>query len=484
MKKILSILTVILIAVIEFTSCNKIPDYKNLSKAVVPISSPISDVGCLTPIAPATSTSIKGTMLAGKTYNICGNLLVNKGDTLVIQAGVTINFTGNYGIGVHGTLISLGTKAAPVYFTSPGKVKTDQIGANPATDVAFKGSWTGIIGASDCNKIILKWTHIEFAGGAPSGDIAVIYPSPYPIFFQNPYGSLVMEDSWIYGSVDDAIRTLGGKLELFRNTFEKCGYNSGETMNAKAGTIGDFAYNVCIGIATNGPKLSNISALPGVPESNMRIYNNTIINCGYRRSAAGRGGSINFEQGAAGMAYNNIMVNCKFGLRVVQNPIADTANLRYGYNYSYADSLSVASQFYPSLAVSTCITIPQATDVPLPSSFLPPNFTPGATYTANPTVLGTNNPQFINGPVPLPAGANLRDIVTVGSYNFNLKLTSPYIGKGFIGFTPRGDVPLDPIYGVTELTPPGKAINIFSLMRLPQTAKPEDMETGNVEENR
>jgi len=461
MKKSLYILSTVLLIASVFYSCKKIADFKNLSSAVIPISSPISDVGCLTPLAPATSRSIKGTMLAGKTYNICGNILVNAGDTLIIQPGVTINFTGNYGIGVHGTLISLGTKDAPVYFTSPNVTKTDQIGANPATDPAFVGKWTGIIGATDCNKIVLKWTHIEFAGGKPTGDIAVISSSPYPIYFQNPYGSLVLEDSWIYGSVDDAVRTLGGKIEFFRNTFEKCGYTGGEALNAKAGTIGDFAYNVCIGIATNGPKNSNISAIPGVPESNIRMYNNTIVNCGYRRAAAGRGGSINFEQGAAGMAYNNIMVNCKFGVRIVQNPIADTANIRYGYNYTYADSLSVASQIYPSLSVSTAITQPQLTDVPAFSSILPAGWKVGDVYTANAAVLGTNDPQFISAPIPLPKNAKLADIVTVGTYNFNLKLSSPYIGKGFTGFTPRGDVAVDPIYGVTELTPPGKDIGAY-----------------------
>jgi hypothetical protein len=461
MKRTSYILITLLFTAAVFNSCKKGNDDKNLFKAVVPVSSPISDAGCLVPAAGASSVSIKGTMLAGKTYSICGNVLINKGDTLTIQPGVTINFNGDYGIGVHGTLISLGTKSQPIYFTSPGVVKTDQIGANPANDPAFKGKWTGIIGATDCNKIILKWTHIEFAGGKPSGDIAVIYPSPYPIFFQNPYGTLVMEDSWIYGSTDDAIRTFGGKMEFFRNTFEKCGYTSGEALNAKAGTVGDFAYNVCIGIATNGPKLSNISAIPGVPESNMRMYNNTIINCGYRRSAAGRGGSINFEQGAAGMAYNNIIANCKYGLRIVQNPIADTANIRYGYTFNYADSISVANQFYPSLAVSTAITQAQPTDVPVPSSFLPAGWKPGDVYTANSTVIGVNNPQFINAPIPLPAGVSLSQIVTVGSYNFNLKLSSSYVGKGFTGFSPRGDVPIDPIFGVTELTPPGRDIGAY-----------------------
>ncbi|MCJ8208592.1 hypothetical protein MUY27_02655 [Mucilaginibacter sp. RS28] len=460
MKKIFYLLLITLVSLV-LGSCKKAIDDKELSLAVVQTAAPISDAGCLVPPQGATSLAVKGTMLAGKTYSICGNLMVNKGDTLTIQEGVTVNFNGNYGIGVNGTLLSLGTKAKPIYFTSPGVVKTDQIGANPATDPAFAGKWTGIIGGPSCNKIIIKWTHIDFAGGKPSGDIAVLSSSPYPVYFQNPYGSLVLEDSWIYGSVDDAIRTVGAKIEMFRNTFEKCGYTGGESLNAKAGTIGDFAYNVCIGIATNGPKLSNAGALTGVPGSNVRMYNNTIVNCGYRRAAAGRGGSINFEQDAAGMAYNNLMVNCKFGLRVVQNPIADTANLKYGYNFSYADSAAVANQIYPSKAVSTAITRAMATDIPAPSTFLPAGWNPGDVYTANTAVLGANNPQFINGPVPMPAGAKLRDIATVGSYNLALKLTSPCVGKGFTGFTPRGDVIIDPRFGVTELTPPGKDIGAY-----------------------
>src|ERR1019366_7645632 len=102
------------------------------------------------------------------------------------------------------------------------------------------------------------------------------------------------------------------------------------------------------------------------------------------------------------MAYNNLIVNCKFGLRIVQNPIADTANIRYGYNWYYADSISVASQFIPSLLVSTCISQPQETDIPKPSTYLPSGWKVGDAYTAPATTLGINNPQFINGPVPMP----------------------------------------------------------------------------------
>ena len=451
----------ILSAFVLLSSCNKTDETKDLWAAVVPPATPISDAACL-------SGTIKGTMLAGKTYTVCGDIFVNTGDTLTIQEGVTVNFTGSSatvpaGLGVKGTLLCLGTKEKPIWLTYLGVTKTDQLGANPDLDPALKGKWTGVTGATTCPLMVFKWTHIEFGGATISSAMKSFTgsSSPYPLYFANPAGTFVLEDSWVYGSVDDPWRINGGKIHVMRNTFEKCGYTGGEAMNAKAGTIGDFAYNLCIGMATNGPKLSNINILPGYPSSNVRMYNNTIINCGYRRAAAGRGGSINFEQDAGGMAYNNLIVNCKFGVRIVQNPIADTANIRYGYNWYYADSISVASQFIPSLSVSTCISQPQETDIPKPSTYLPTGWKVGDVYTAPNSVLGINNPQFINGPVPMPAGLKLADISVVGTYNFALKPTSPCINAGFTGFSARGDVALDPKYGATEITAPGKDIGCY-----------------------
>ncbi len=464
MKKLLPVfsLTFIAVSALLFQACTKVADTKDLWQAVVPPVTPINDATCL-------SGALNGTMLAGKTYNVCGDIFVKAGDTLTIQEGVTINFTGNgttpVGLGVNGALFCLGTKEKPVLFTYPGVTKTDQLGANPDTDPALKGKWTGIIGGPTCSYMVLKWTRVELGGAAISAAMKSFTggSSPYPLYFANPAGIFVLEDSWVYGSTDDPFRINGGKISVMRNTFEKCGYTGGEAMNAKAGTIGDFAYNLCVGMATNGPKISNINVAVGFPSSNVRIYNNTIVNCGYRRSAAGRGGSINYEEGAGGLAYNNLIVNCKFGLRVVGNPIADTANLRYGYNWYYADSVSVASQFIPSLSVSTAISQPQETDIPKPSSYLPAGWKTGDTYTAPASIIGANNPQFVNAPVPLPAGLLLRDIAVVGNYNFALKPGSPCIGIGFTGFSPRADVPVNAKYGASEITPPGKDIGCYQI---------------------
>lgn len=441
----------ILLTSIGLTSCKKTADRKDL---FIPIDAPSSPVSDAVPLSGA----ISGTMLAGKTYTIAKDVIIQEKDTLIIQEGVKINFTSSCGIGVKGTLISLGTKEKPNYFTYPGTIKTDQAGADPTTDPAFAGKWTGIICAPSCKLLVIKWTHIEFAGGPITGTSAIhpISAKSYPIFFQNPSGVFVLEDSWIYGSIDDPIRTLGGKIAMFRNTFEKCGYTGGEALNAKAGTIGDFAYNVCIGIATNGFKLSNAGAANGVAASNVRCYNNTIVNCGFRRSDVGRGGSINFEEGAGGMAFNNLMINCKYGLRVVKAPIADIANLSYGNNFSYADYVDQVNQFYPPGYLSQA----SPNDIPKPSTFLPDGWKVGDNYNA-PLLAKSNDPQFINGPVPLPAGYNLKDVVVVGTYNLRLKSNSPAIGKGNTTFSPEALVPVNPKFGASEITPPGRDIGAY-----------------------
>jgi hypothetical protein len=201
MKNYYSLLA-ILIAGLSFFSCKK-KDFKDLWKAEVALASPVSYA---TPLCG----SIKGTMLPGKTYTIGCDVIVNGGDTLIIQEGVRINFSGNYGIGVKGSLICLGTKDHPNWITYPGVSKTDDAGSNPTNDPALSGKWIGVIGATTCPMMIIKWTHIEF-GGAPipsTSPIKQIFANPYPVFFQNPGGIFVLEDSWIYGSTDDPMKYL------------------------------------------------------------------------------------------------------------------------------------------------------------------------------------------------------------------------------------------------------------------------------------
>jgi hypothetical protein len=433
-----------------------------------PAANPVSDKAPLSCSSSGTSVvAVKGTMLSGKTYSVeagC-DLVINAADTLLMQPGVTLNMGAGSSIIALGTLVSNGSKDAPNYIGFPGVTKSDAPGSiAKAADPAYTGKWKGIVGGPTCNLMVLRWTHIEYAGlteGAATAKIATAGAgNQFSILFANYNGNYIMEDSWLYGGVDDPIRVSAGKIGIFRNTFEKNGANGGDCINVKGGTVGTMAYNLFIGTATNGQKASNKGQATGAPQTNIVMYNNTFVSGGYRQVQSGRGGCINYEEGARGMYYNNVAVNCRFGFRVVGSPSADVANLTYGNNYQYADSLFVANQFYPV----GYVTQPQTTDIPsitTSSKYLPAGYVPSQIYDGT-DVVQKNNPQFINFPLPA-VGFPLSAYNAVGNFSFKLKASSPLIGKGKTDLTPLIVVPKDPIYGLAEVTLPGADLGAFQL---------------------
>jgi hypothetical protein len=407
--------------------------------------------------------AIKGTLKAGQTYYLCSDYAaatINAGDTLVIQSGVKVYIIGPVngpaaigtqdhapGIMVNGTLLCLGTKANPNLFTvQNAALKSDPANdpQDPNTDPAFKGYWGGIQGGSNSGDIILKWTRFEYVGGlTPSNAPKRATLASYGIYLTNPAANLVVEDCWLYGSHDDMIRIAGGKFELMRNTFEKVGFSAGECVNVKSGSIGDIAYNLAIGGTGNCFKSANAGGLS--PQANMVCYNNTMVTGGYRQQKAGEGGSLDFENGGRGLAYNNFIIDCAYGLSVLggtaTTPAADTVNIKYGYTYNYGDNKTITSQFLPGGFISKIQT--------------------GDINAGNNTTPGANNPLFVNYPLPLASTINFISADYAGSYNFRLQATSPAIGKGYTGFSPLAVVKVDQVFGVTEITPPGKDIGAY-----------------------
>jgi len=471
-NRVLGISLLALIISVGIFSCKK---KDTTTTEQVTLSQPETDVAVNVPAGGGSlSKSIKGTMQSDKVYYIDGDVTIKKGDTLMVNAGAKVYFRGNFGIIVRGSIVSLGTQQKPVWFTVEGKTKTDAIGAPILSDPAYAGSWGGIYGDTTTKMMIFKWTHIEFGCGplatSPTYGMTGSNKPAYMISQVNPNGLLVLEDSWIYGGVDDPIRIQGGQIHIMRNTFEKSGgYTSGEGMNIKSGTVGNVAYNLIVGAATNGIKPSNNGGRGGI--TTIYAYNNTIIESGYRRSIAGRGGSINFEEGSRGKAYNNMFVNCRYGLRIIGydasysgNALkaADVANITYGNNFNYVDSLNLANQIYPY----PFSTKPQSTDIPATAGWLPANYK--ECYDINDkacdiydgtSVVGKNDPLFTNFPVK--QNHSFGAVAAVGSFDFHLKASSPALNKGFTGFTPLNNVKVDPIYGATEVTLPGKDIGCY-----------------------
>jgi len=418
------------------------------------------------------SGNVKGTMLTGKTYYFGGPVTVNAGDTLVMQSGVKLLSTDPSAmLIINGVFISLGTKDKPNWITgkdadvNPSAYK-QTVYTDPNIDKGLSLSnklWGGIQCGSTCTLFDVKWTHLDFAGGTvPSSSPVVtgfVYKAGDVLFatsFQNQNGVYILEDSWIYGTTSDVARITQGSVQIMRNTVEKLGYNDGDAFNTKGGTTGNMAYNLIIGSSKGGTKASGTGSVVGEVKGKVHMYNNTYINCGWRSLDPDRGANVDIEEGASGYAYNNIIVNCRTGIRFLENPAPDTTHCAYGNNLYYGDSLNVTSQFLPSSHLGKYNT----TDIPLPSSYYTfpnqnywfvvkgkPQATAGAAIPpANEgydgtALIGQNNPKFVNYPLPAPVGTatygpRLGSMTWQGTYDFHLTSGSPAIGKGFTGFSP------------------------------------------------
>jgi hypothetical protein len=460
-NSLLTLATGALVALLA--SCSKSGQQVNISAQQFASGTFVTNGDTLNSKDGSSNRAIKGTLKTGQTYYLSsdhGDAVINNGDTLVIQSGVSIYIVGPTtgptaigtqdhapGLVVNGTLLSLGTKTAPVLITvqdptlrsDPSKDPQD-----PDTDPAFRGYWGGVQGMPGGGDIILKWTRLEYMGGlTPSNAPARATLQRYGVWIQNPGAHLVVEDCWLYGSANDMLRPAGAQFEILRNTFEKVGFSAGECVNVKSGSVGDIAYNLVVGGTGNAFKSANAGGLS--PQANMNCYNNTIINTGYRQLKVGEGGSLDFESGGRGNCYNNLLVNCKFGLGITgaasATAAADTANVHYGYTYNYGDSAFITAQFLPS----GYITQTQ----------------PGDINGGNASTPGAGNPAFKDYALPVVFGINFIEADYVGSYDFHLESNSPALGKAYTSFTAYGSVPVDPVFGVTTLSQPGKDMGAF-----------------------
>ena len=421
------------------TGCKKdSPTAVTVSKALYQVGQTIS--------SDTLAGAVKGTMKAGKTYYMKTNVIVNAGDTLLMQPGTKLIAIGDGltvdsspELTIKGTFLSLGTKDDQNYITIPDAKKTH--------DGLWSGSWGGIQADSTCPLMVIKWTHIEGAGGPAGPNAPATYATGdprYGILFQNPFGSLVLEDSWISGTKDDGMRVIGGKIAIFRNTFEDNGQAGGESCNIKSGTVGDVAYNLFIGAATNGPKVSN-SGTSSI-QTNINVYNNTIVNCGMRQAKTGRGGSMNIEKGAKGKFFNNIIANCRFGLRIVKD--TDTLNFAYGNTLYYGSTSTIVGQFNATDGVAKTQTSDVRKDTAKATN---PLFTG---YDVNKTDMSTWT-------FPVSTALQPEEMLKQGTSVFKLSASSPAVGKGKSDFAA-----LNPVTGLTgDLTPtilpPGKDIGAY-----------------------
>ncbi len=112
--------------------------------------------------------------LAGSPYTLTGPTAVNKGVTLTIEAGVTIN-VNNYYIQVNGTLIAVGTDSQPVTFNG-GRLFFTEVsnGWNQQTNTGNKIEYAIINQTNIISTSPIKLNHNTITGPISAGNNTII----------------------------------------------------------------------------------------------------------------------------------------------------------------------------------------------------------------------------------------------------------------------------------------------------------------------
>lgn len=328
MNKIINMLGIALVGGALFSCSSNGPD---LIDSTADYPKPPADIVSGTSL----SGTLKGSLQKDQAYTLDGDVVVNPGDTLAVQQGVTVTATGNYKFIIDGTLLSLGTDADPVYFTTNNGSKY--------ADLGVKGYWGGFLIDSTATYIYMRFTHIDFTGGPDSEGGA---QASFDVEGSQTYHAdsrIVFEDNWMFGGIDDGIHLAGDiTVSIKRNVLQRLGGPDGETMNIKKGVKGDIAYNYIWSGANNGIKLETSSSVFS-PQTKMNIFNNTIINSGWRKVGEATQGIL-IDKFTAANIYNNILVGNHSGINITKE--ADTINTHYGYNLIYAINDSLKNWVY------------------------------------------------------------------------------------------------------------------------------------------
>jgi len=368
--------------VASLASCSKKENTKTVAP-VIPPSHPIA--------AGNISGFVKGTLLTGSTYNVTADIHVKAGDTLLAQPGAIIVVKNNSQFLIEGVFQSLGSETKPVLFNS---------------DSNTPGTWGGFA-CDSAQSVTIKWTKI-FNTGSPdntgSARRTLVVNKPIPVD---------IEDSWVENGQDDGLGLFGGaQITVLRNTIVSGGSTDGEAINIKNGSTGTIAYNVIFNQAGTGIKLETAAVVAG-PLTNVDVYNNTIVSCGWRRGAAEPGRGVSAGVSAKGNVYNNIIVNCYHGLEIFTDD--GTGNIHYGNNLFYSTALTFVDH-----------TVTPSVTVNLRDGYYPAGSlgTPQGSDIIS-TAVGNGDPLFISfdGSFLKPNGA-------FNNNDFHLKAGSPAIGKG------------------------------------------------------
>lgn len=280
----------------------------------------------------------QGALVWTKDTTLTESVEIPIGTSLYIEPGVKVTCKSDVQVPIEivvlGNLYCMGSAQKPVVFTS---------------DTQKPESWGGIICGYNAEEVVLNHVEVAYAGATPTESSASFQNHLFkttidggvPAFhFCNVNGKFVMANCFFHDNYNDQTYFTGGKGVIINNIFADSGNaaDGGEAINVKAGCKLDIANNLIYNACTNAFKLSNAGNSETVSLTEMTVYNNTMVNCGWRRSKNKKGGSVWVEKAAKPVFVNNLIYDCRYGLKQPKQDGADMEHSRLTPNYYYAST--------------------------------------------------------------------------------------------------------------------------------------------------
>lgn len=284
------------------------------------------------------------------TITLTNHYIVPKGTSLYVEEGVTVIANDTVvrpEIVVLGNMYCYGTAAKPITFTVAPQYRTET--------KRFARYWGGIICGYDSKEVVLDYVTIEYCGAQTTEQSASFQNALFktvtgegvPAFhFCNTAGQFVIQNCTFRNNAEDHIYITGGKSIVKNNKFIVNGFDGGEAINYKSGCVADVAYNLIYDANSNGFKLSNNGALD--PQTHIFVYNNTIINSGWRRPKV-KGGSVWLEYNIYAELYNNLFTDCRWAVKRDASNVEDARTV-ITPNYFFASTETGVTQYKADVA--------------------------------------------------------------------------------------------------------------------------------------
>ena len=279
-----------------------------------------------------------GSLVWSKDTTLSESVEIPVGTSLYIEPGVTVTCKSEVQVPVEivvlGNLYCMGTAEKPVIFTSDTKKPAD---------------WGGIICGYNSEEVVLNHVEVAYACATPTESSASFQNKLFkttidggvPAFhFCNVNGKFVMANCFFHDNYNDQTYFTGGNGVIINNIFADSGNaaDGGEAINVKAGCKLDVANNIIYNACTNAFKLSNAGNSETIPLTEMTVYNNTVVDCGWRRAKNKKGGSVWVEKAAKPIFVNNLIYDSRFGLKQPKQDGADMEHSRLTPNYYFAST--------------------------------------------------------------------------------------------------------------------------------------------------